>query len=116
MLRIRRSGWLAALVTAAGRGNPGFDAACDAIVRGTHALDVKLAPCGSTGGHVITRDECPDWVGYGCTDSDRALIQSYGTCLSNLPTCSPETRATFMEQWDACLPLIQPLSNGCPSL
>ncbi len=101
MLRIRLAGWLAVLVTAAGCGNPGLNAACDASSRGRTFGSVRIAPCGSDGRHVITRDECPDRVGYGCTDSDRALIEAYGTCLSNLPTCSPETRATFMEQWDA---------------
>jgi hypothetical protein len=110
MLRIR-PGALAVLVTAAGCGNPTFSAACDALVQGTHDLDTKEAPCGSYG-HIVTRDECPEWVG-PCTDSERAMIQAFGTCLSNLPTCSPETRATFNERNEACVTLILGLSSSC---
>ncbi len=114
MVRLRL-GALAVLGTAAGCGNPVFSAACDALVDGTHALDAKGGACGyNDTGHVITRDECPSWLA-GCTDSDAAVIQAFGMCLSNLPTCPPETHATWTEQWDACVFIVAHVSAHCPN-
>ncbi len=103
-------GALVALVAAAGCGD---SAACDALVQGTHDADARGAPCGR---HypLLFHGDCPDWL-RGCTESDRENLQAYGTCLSNLPVCSPETLQTWFDELEACASISARMSPSCPS-
>lgn len=109
-MRALLRGALVVLVPAAGCGD---SAVCDALVQGTHAADARGAPCGI---HypLLFHGDCPDWL-RGCTDSDRAKVQAYGTCLSNLPVCSPETLQTWNDELAACASVFAGLSPSCPS-
>src|SRR5678816_2884453 len=106
---------LAVLATAAGCGNPIFSAACDALVEGTHAADAKGGGVRIRHHRACHHPRRMPVVVSGCTDSDAAVIQAYGMCLSNLPTCPPETHATWTEQWDACVFIVAHVSPNCPS-
>jgi len=92
-----------------GCGNP----ACDALAQGTSNESAQGQPCGLKR-LVITHDECPDWL-WGCTRSDHEKMQAYGECLSQLPTCSPQT----LEQWTAreyaCGLKVSEVSQSCGS-
>ena len=109
-MRTVRLGALGMLITAMGCG---ATPACEALVQGTHDETARGTPCGY-GVRPIEPWECPDWL-RGCTPSDQAKIQAYGICLSQLPSCSPETRETWLLADSGCVEQLYHLTPSCPS-
>ena len=112
---MRRSalGWMVALLTAAGCGGSSSSSACDALVKGLNDFVTKGQPCGVTANPTgITADSCKNSIN-NCTDADKSKLQTFGSCLSNLPTCSTATASAWATQVQTCVSNVSGLSANC---
>ncbi|MGZ6078798.1 MAG: hypothetical protein ACXWK6_13420, partial [Myxococcaceae bacterium] len=49
----------------------------------------------------------------GCSDADKTKINSFVSCVNNLPTCSPATITAWQNSFTTCEANLNGLSSTC---
>ena len=104
--------WIIGLVAIAGCGGKDTSV-CDRLATGLTDLTTKAAPCFSSVPQTpLTADQCRQSIDK-CSDSDKQKLGDFGSCLSALPTCNPQTLSAWQSSVQSCLAGLQGLSSGC---
>ncbi len=114
-MRQRLMGLAVVLLAAAGCGSGG-SSNCDKVVQGYKDYSSKAAACGITipvGS--FDANACNAALnGSGCNDADKTAWGNFGTCLSNLPSCTTGNTSAFTNAVVTCTTnLSNSLSPNC---
>lgn len=114
-MRMNALGWAVVLVAAAGCGSSTSNSAtCDNLATALTGLSTKYAPCGSSRAITFDKNACVQaFNNSACSDADRKKINDYADCLSELPTCSTATQASWVISLTNCEAKLQGISSNC---
>ncbi len=110
------AGVVLSMLVAAGCGSgSSTGSACDKVVQGYKDYAAKASACGVNipiGNFDQASCEAA-FNGSGCTAADKSLYGDFGTCLSNLPSCTPGNTTPFVNALVVCTDKLSGLSSTC---
>ncbi|MGZ6162631.1 MAG: hypothetical protein ACXWLS_04820 [Myxococcaceae bacterium] len=103
------------MLSAAGCGSSTSNSAvCDNLAGALTNVTTKFAPCGTVPPIPFDKNQCVNsFNNNGCSDADKTKINSFVSCVNNLPTCSPATITAWQNSFTTCEANLNGLSSTC---
>jgi len=100
------------LLACGGSSSSSDSSLCSDLQSALDGFSTKAAPCGAQFTSPITGATCNSHLP-NCNAADKAALESFATCMKNVPTCSTATVQAWGTQVQSCLSDLQPVSSAC---